>query len=127
MPAGIIRLGRILVVVTLFIALEGHLIVFQAIAWGGMLLTYSQSTTIEEGIARTFDGKHPCKLCKSIEKSRQKKPAPQVLVKKFALLLALCDAFFCAARGFWKLRLFDLFSEPCFPRPLLQPPRLLAA
>ncbi|MGB8464524.1 MAG: hypothetical protein WCE49_06240, partial [Terrimicrobiaceae bacterium] len=61
MPAGIIRLGRILVVVTLFIALEGHLIVFQAIAWGGMLLTYSQSTTIEEGIARTFDGKHPCK------------------------------------------------------------------
>jgi hypothetical protein len=126
MLGWIIRLGRMLVVLTLFIALEGHLIVLQAVAWGGMLLTYSQSATIEEGIAKTFDGRHPCSLCKSIQKSRQKKPAPQVLVKKLALLCALSDAFICAARGFWKLPLFDLFSEPCFPRPLLQPPRLLA-
>ncbi len=40
--------------------------------WVGMAISYSQdSSSFSEALAKTFDGKHPCKLCKFVaEESR---------------------------------------------------------
>ena len=36
-----------------------------------MLLSYSRSGSIASAVAKTFDGKHPCPLCKAIHKAEQ--------------------------------------------------------
>lgn len=45
--------------------------ILQGIAWAKMLVDYSQADGLREGIKKTFDGEHPCELCKSISKSRE--------------------------------------------------------
>lgn len=38
----------------------------QGIAWMGMLARYSTEFGLSEGLRKTFDGKHPCTLCRRI-------------------------------------------------------------
>ena len=55
-----------------------HLAVLQVVAWSGMLVSYSQDRSIAEAAVMTFDGEHPCPLCKAIKKAkREEKRAPQ--------------------------------------------------
>jgi hypothetical protein len=46
----------------------GHWMIAQSIAWSAMLVTYSQETTVLAAIDNTFDGAHPCELCKTVSK-----------------------------------------------------------
>lgn len=55
---------------------SGHLITLQAVAWTKMLLDYSKVLTIKEAVKNTFDGEHPCELCKKIEKVKQTEQKP---------------------------------------------------
>jgi hypothetical protein len=49
----------------------GHWGVLQAVAWMKMLVEYSQAEGIRTGFSKTFDGEHPCEMCKSISKGRE--------------------------------------------------------
>ena len=49
----------------------GHWGVLQGIAWAKMLVEYSQTDGLRDGIVKTFDGEHPCEMCKSISKGRE--------------------------------------------------------
>ncbi len=49
----------------------GPLGLLQAVAWAGMIVDYSSRYGITGGISRTFDGQHPCPMCKKITKARQ--------------------------------------------------------
>src|ERR1700687_2274637 len=40
----------------------------KAVAWAGMMLHHSQTAPMRVAFARTFDGKHPCDLCKHLVK-----------------------------------------------------------
>jgi hypothetical protein len=40
--------------------------VLQTVAWTGMLIRYSSEGGVRQGLAQTFDGEHPCPLCKAI-------------------------------------------------------------
>ncbi|NDD81807.1 MAG: hypothetical protein EBZ53_04475 [Verrucomicrobia bacterium] len=42
----------------------------QTVAWGWMITSYSQEAGLKEGLRKTFDGHHPCGLCKRIAQSR---------------------------------------------------------
>jgi hypothetical protein len=44
----------------------GHYGVLQALAWSKMLVDYSQQDGLVVGAIKTFDGNHPCCLCKQI-------------------------------------------------------------
>lgn len=55
---------------TLCLAIGGHWFCLQSIAWANMLASYSQSCSLPEAVAKTFDGGHPCDLCKQISKAR---------------------------------------------------------
>ncbi len=49
----------------------------QTIAWGNMLVDGSGKGSFSEAMDKTFDGEHPCHLCKVVKKSKseeQKKP-----------------------------------------------------
>ena len=52
----------------------------QTVAWTGMLVTYAQQTSIRDAVAKTFDGKHPCRLCKLVREGQQsEKESPALL------------------------------------------------
>ena len=59
-------------------------------AWGWMVATYSQETSVEQAFRDTFGGERPCQLCKIIEatdeqKTQERSARPQS--EDFRLLL----------------------------------------
>jgi hypothetical protein len=56
----------LLLVVALSMGL--HYAVVQMVAWVNMTVEYSQTMPMSEALVMTFDGKHPCELCKLVEK-----------------------------------------------------------
>ena len=68
----------------LTLSLGTHWSFLQSVAWVGMVVQYSHETTITEALSNTFDGRHPCKLCKFVEsgKASEKKQDSQKPVTK---------------------------------------------
>jgi hypothetical protein len=62
------RLGLVLALGSLWVISGGQWMALQGFAWMGMLARYSSQFGITEGIRKTFDGKHPCTLCRRISK-----------------------------------------------------------
>ena len=51
----------------------GHWAALQTVAWARMSVDYTMATgSVREGLARTFDGEHPCELCRQIKASVEK-------------------------------------------------------
>ena len=69
------RFGHVLLIVALLAATGAHWTVLQSVAWTTMLADNLRNTSLSEAVQRTFDGKHPCSLCKNISdgKKTQKK------------------------------------------------------
>lgn len=59
--------------------LAGPLGVLQLVAWSQMIKDYSQEKGLVAGVVKTFDGKHPCQLCKKISVSQQEEQNKPVL------------------------------------------------
>ena len=71
------RASHYLLIGTLFVSLGGHLVLLQTLAWGNMLMSFSRTESITEAAKMTFDGEHPCELCKAVKqtkKEEEKKP-----------------------------------------------------
>lgn len=49
----------------------GHWGVMQAVAWANMLVDYSAQDGLVEGAKKTFDGEHPCCMCKAIQAGKE--------------------------------------------------------
>ncbi len=63
-----VRFIPFLLLVALVAANNLHAPLMQVVAWSGMLVSYSRDNTLAEAIGMTFDGEHPCPMCKAIEK-----------------------------------------------------------
>ena len=50
----------------------GHWGVMQVIAWSNMIVDYSARDGLIEGAKKTFDGEHPCCMCKAIAEGKKK-------------------------------------------------------
>jgi hypothetical protein len=77
-------LGKRFVVLALVLVTGGHWALLQSVAWVGMAVSYSQDCTLRQALVKTFDGQHPCKLCKAVRegKSAEKdKNGPRPLTK----------------------------------------------
>jgi hypothetical protein len=63
----------------------------QGIAWMKMAVAYSAEDGIVQGVKKTFDGDHPCRLCCAIEQARQEQdqsPQAPLLPKANELKIA---------------------------------------
>ena len=74
------RICQIAVAVALCLSVGLHWGFLQTIAWAGMLVDYSRDATLTEAIHKTFDGQHPCKLCKLVNEGKNAEGS-QKLVK----------------------------------------------
>ncbi|MCL4785682.1 MAG: hypothetical protein KJ070_02650 [Verrucomicrobia bacterium] len=61
----------------LFVMLGGHWLALQSVAWARMLAEFSRTDSFTQAVGKTFDGKHPCKLCLSIREGRQQEKREQ--------------------------------------------------
>ena len=71
------------VVAALCLSIGGHWIGLQSIAWATMMIQNAKQASFCEAVKRTFDGTHPCDLCKRISKAKgaEKKHDNQLTVK----------------------------------------------
>ena len=79
-------LGCIVMTAALFLSAGGHLALLQGVAWATMIKDFSRSGSVTIAVKKTFDGKHPCALCKKIatERSHEEKAPATVKAEKKA-------------------------------------------
>jgi hypothetical protein len=78
-------IARAVTIFALCCAIGLHWLTLQSIAWTSMIIDYSKRGTLCQAIAQTFDGAHPCSLCRVVSKanSTEKKsdlqaPTPKI-------------------------------------------------
>jgi hypothetical protein len=84
-----LRAGQYLLVGILLVSMGGHLALLQTIAWGNMLVEFSSSSSLTEAVGKTFDGEHPCELCKVVKKSKTEEDKKPLLKSEMKLEVAL--------------------------------------
>jgi hypothetical protein len=97
----------------------------QTAAWTGMVIRFSESTTLKDALNKTFDGEHPCCLCKAIaaaKKSEKKAPASLEL-KKLEFLRAEAGAVLPPGPGNERVPSPAFSAESLTQRPPTPPPR----
>lgn len=121
------RIGQILCFAAVFQLLGGHWAILQTAAWVGMIIEYSASDGLQAGLTKTFDGEHPCELCKSIanHKGAEKKHAAQLEIGKinvFSQAQAQVSAL-QPPEQFWRWRLSKQSISSVSRTPPVPPPR----
>jgi hypothetical protein len=81
-------IGRAVTIFALCCAIGLHWLTLQSIAWTSMMIDYSKRGTLCQAIARTFDGAHPCSLCRVVNKANttEKKSDLQLLTPKVDMI-----------------------------------------
>jgi len=119
------RCGKCFVVVLLVLTMGLHWTALQTVAWATMLATNLRTHSISEAVCNTFDGKHPCCMCKAIaagkkseKKSEATSPVSKLefppLAKEFVLVSPKLEAAFSRT---------NQFADSFFLKPPLPPPR----
>ncbi len=65
----------------LLVSMGGHLALLQTVAWSRMLVDFSASDSLTVAVEKTFDGAHPCSLCKVVKQTKEKEKQDDALVK----------------------------------------------
>jgi hypothetical protein len=119
------RIGKMFVIVTLVATTGAHWALLQSVAWTTMLADNLRTQSMTEAVSQTFDGDHPCSLCKAIvagKKSEHKSEATSPLQKLEFPPLAE-KIVLIAPKNFHPFTLANTFAESLPQKPLLPPPR----
>ena len=87
----IVRLGKVLVVFAIAATLSAHWALLQTVAWTTMLADNLQTESLHEAVTKTFDGDHPCDLCKAITAAKKSEQKKQTSFEKLKLEFPLMD------------------------------------
>ncbi len=55
------------------------MVLLQTFAWGNMLRNFSRTASLTEAAKKTFDGEHPCALCKVVKESKKQEERKPLL------------------------------------------------
>ncbi len=83
------QLGRWLLIGTLLVSMGGHHVLLQTIAWTQMIVAFSSDSSISEAVEKTFDGEHPCAMCKIVKKAKSEEEKKPVLKSSIKMEIAL--------------------------------------
>ena len=76
-PAFFPRLSRLIVVLALLVSIGGHWAFLQSVAWTRMIVERTGGQSFSQAVQTTFDGEHPCDLCKRISDGKQGERQPE--------------------------------------------------
>ena len=91
------RWVRWIAVVTLTIVLGGHWAFLQSVAWVTMVAGYARTEPLKNALVKTFDGQHPCRICKLVtagKKAEQEREVPNPLFKLDLFLVRQSTALY---------------------------------
>ena len=121
------KFGYALIALALFLTAGGHYALLQTVAWTTMVNDFSRTGSLSMAVEKTFDGRHPCSLCKKITKARsteEKTPATVKAEKKAECSLRLAARKFLLPSAFrWSMGRHFSYSIRSVPtlRPFLFP------
>jgi hypothetical protein len=123
-----VRSGKILVVLALILTTGLHWAALQTVAWTTMLANNLRTQSVTESVSKTFDGEHPCCLCKAIAAARQaeQKSAAVAPVLKMKFPPTAENTVLSSPSIFELLPLKNSFAGALSSKPQLPPPRSLA-
>lgn len=120
------RAGRCLVAFLLIFSIGGHWAFLQSVAWVTMVVDYWKDAPISVAVQKTFDGKHPCKLCKLVNRGKQSEQKQNAIKGKFKMDLWVAPREICLTTQMFASQSFVPF-ENFFPgrgdSPPVPPPR----
>jgi hypothetical protein len=89
------KISKWAVVFALCVTLGFHWGLLQSVAWVGMIVDYSRQGSIKEAVCKTFDGQHPCPLCKLVRagKASEKKTEAQQSTRQVDLFAGQTASF----------------------------------
>ena len=120
------RLTNLLMTLGLVFSIGLHWSLLQSVAWTTMLVGNLGKTSFSRAVQFTFDGKHPCALCKAIasgkqaEKKKTDSPAP---LKKFEGMNRAIVLVILPPASFPRVTSPDAVPEPLAHAPPTPPPR----
>jgi hypothetical protein len=119
------RLGKISLVIALVTTLGAHWALLQTVAWTTMLAENLHTSSFHEAVTKTFDGTHPCCLCKAIAAAKQSERKTEFSLQSQKLEFPpVKENFALIAPTQFQLLPLENFSAKSFAqKPLLQPPR----
>ena len=121
----LLRSGKWLTVLALIVAIGGHWALLQSAAWVGMAVKFSKTDSVSVALQKTFDGKHPCPLCKLVKSgkaSEQKRDLQKIETKfDFQLVAGSCGLF--PPRPIRHFTPASEHADASRAAPLLPPPR----
>jgi hypothetical protein len=123
------KLGHTLIIVSLLCATGTHWAMLQSVAWTTMLADNLRDSSLSEAIEKTFDGQHPCCLCKKIAAGkRSDKKAEFTLESKPLEFISKGDVFvFTPPQHFRLVPETIFFMRQLGQEPPTPPPRGLLA
>ncbi len=75
------QVGQWLLIGMLLVSMGGHLALLQTVAWSKMLVDFSSNQSLTQAVEKTFDGAHPCELCKVVRQTKEKEEKESPLLK----------------------------------------------
>jgi hypothetical protein len=119
------RLGKIFLVLALVAMLGAHWVLLQTVAWTAMLADNLHSDSFCAAVAKTFDGNHPCDICKAIAAGKQSEKKTDLSFQSQKLEFPpLKENFVLIEPSQFQLLPLENFSAKSLSqKPLLQPPR----
>jgi hypothetical protein len=121
----LVRLGKVFVVFALVATLGAHWALLQTVAWTTMLASNLQSGSLHDAVTKTFDGEHPCCLCKAIAAAKKSEQKSQITFEQQKLDFPLLQENLVLIAPS-RLKLFpreNLSFEPVSQKPPTPPPR----
>ena len=105
--------------------LGAHWALLQSVAWTTMLADNLRTYSLSQSVARTFNGKHPCPLCKAIAagKKSEKKNQFTMQLQKLEFPPANRNPILFAPANFQFFPPLNFFAKSLTQKPLLPPPR----
>ncbi|MFM7214703.1 MAG: hypothetical protein ACKO3H_07485 [Verrucomicrobiota bacterium] len=115
-----------LAVVLLSLTLGWHWLALQSIAWASMLIERSGESSFSVAWTTTFDGKHPCRICKAVAEGQSNETRTTSTVSVH-MLEAAAPATLAVVISAPRVEPFTLRRDPAprsrGDRPILPPPR----
>jgi|SRR5579871_819349 len=124
-----IRLRNILLIIVILGGTGAHWCALQSVAWTTMIAENLRTVSLTEAIVRTFDGRHPCSICKVITNAKKSGKRSEFLQPPIKLEFppAIASLLLVTPSRFHVVALIDTPLQSLSNRPITPPPRAFCA
>ncbi len=124
------RIIRLSLILLAFWVTGGQWMMLQSVAWVNMVRDYSQETSLTKALSQTFDGQHPCELCRFIQSTKtsednHSKTATTAPIKASLLFFIVFAALTITLIRVGKIYFVSSIWSNRGQVPLYQPPELV--